>query len=363
MHRSPASPLLSGRPRVSYGSSTSAMRRGRSCGVTGDHIDLPNRISVAPRFGFWTMRSWRRVGDLCAELRQGSPPTNGSEGNVMRRFAPMDPSLAPPTVDLLLDTRTPAELAIAPDGSAVAFALHATVADEGSFQPSDLYVIGIEPGTSAEPVTNGGWADQTPAWSPDGSRLAFLSDRITPGHHLPYTMPSTGEDPTLAATLTGSAESVAWSSDGSRLLVLAADPGSYGLDWSARAVTGAEPEPDPVVRRPGDSRRRLFLVDLASGNVRGGRASRSQRVGGGLGRGGSLRRRGVHRSLRFGLVPRRGGPDRSPVENRRDGVPTAMADGGSGAVARGTSRRGDGGLRERPRAAGRQRDGDRSHDR
>ena len=68
-------------------------------------------------------------------------------------------------------------------------------------------------------------------------------------------------------TLIGSAESVAWSRDGNRLLVLAADPGSYGLDWSARAVRGAGPDPDPIVRRPGDARRRLFLFDLASGDV------------------------------------------------------------------------------------------------
>ena len=53
-------------------------------------------------------------------------------------------------------------------------------------------------------------------------------------------MAADGGEPALAATLIGSAESVAWSSDGARLLVLAADPGSYGLDWSARAVIGAD---------------------------------------------------------------------------------------------------------------------------
>ncbi|MGZ8578682.1 MAG: TolB family protein, partial [Actinomycetota bacterium] len=119
----------------------------------------------------------------------------------------------------------------------------------------------------AEPpvrLTGGAWSDQAPAWSPDGSRLAFLSDRATPGHQQPYTMSADGGEPELAGALTGSAESVAWSSDGSRLLVLAADPGSYGLDWSARAVTGAGAAPDPVVRRPGDARRRLFLVEPAS---------------------------------------------------------------------------------------------------
>jgi dipeptidyl aminopeptidase/acylaminoacyl peptidase len=103
-------------------------------------------------------------------------------------------------------------------------------------------------------------------WSPDGSRLAFLSDRITPGHQLPYTLVP-GAEPVLAGTLAGSGESVAWSADGRRLLVLAADPGSYGLDWSARAVHGAEPPSDPIVRRPGDAHRRLVLVDVTSGEV------------------------------------------------------------------------------------------------
>ena len=120
-----------------------------------------------------------------------------------------------PAVQRLLDVRTPEEIAIAPDGQRVAFALHATVSDSGSFVPSDLWTIEGD----APPVrlTSGAWSDRAPVWSPDGSRLAFLSDRITRGHQLPYTMVLGGE-PILAGPLEGSAESVSWSSDSARLL-------------------------------------------------------------------------------------------------------------------------------------------------
>jgi dipeptidyl aminopeptidase/acylaminoacyl peptidase len=168
-----------------------------------------------------------------------------------------------PTAERLLEVRTPAELAVTPDGSGVVFTLYPTVTDSGSFLPSDLWMLR---GDRLEQITLGAWSDQRAAWSPDGSRLAFLSDRLTRGHTLPYTM-TLGHEPVLAATFGGSAESVAWSRDGRRLLVRVADPGCYGLDWTARAVTGAGLG-DPIVQRPGEALRRLFLVDLGSGDVR-----------------------------------------------------------------------------------------------
>ena len=68
------------------------------------------------------------------------------------------------------------------------------------------------------------------------------------------------------ANLRGSAESVSWSADGRALLVLAADPGSYALDWSARFVTGADGVAPPI-RRPADAWRRLFRVDVMTGEA------------------------------------------------------------------------------------------------
>jgi dipeptidyl aminopeptidase/acylaminoacyl peptidase len=160
--------------------------------------------------------------------------------------------------------RTPTELSVSPDAARIVFALAATVSEHGVSVPSDLWLTDV--GGDPMQLTTGPSNDASPVWSPDGTRVAFVSDQILAGHHLPYVM-TPGGDATLVTTLRGNAEQLAWSGDGRRLLVLAADPWSYGLDWSAVAVTASEPEPDPIVRRPNDAWRRLFLVDVASGDA------------------------------------------------------------------------------------------------
>jgi dipeptidyl aminopeptidase/acylaminoacyl peptidase len=101
-----------------------------------------------------------------------------------------------PTVDDLLNVRTPADIAIGPDGNVV-FSVHATVSERGVSIPSDLWSLGIDGRVTR--LTGGDWGDRSPVWSPDGSRLGFLSDRLLRGHHLPYTM-ALGGEPELAAT-------------------------------------------------------------------------------------------------------------------------------------------------------------------
>ena len=75
-----------------------------------------------------------------------------------------------PIDERLLDVRTPAELAFSPNGSRVAFALHATVANAGSYPPSDLYLVDLDFDARVR-ITDGVWSDRSPTWSPDGSRL------------------------------------------------------------------------------------------------------------------------------------------------------------------------------------------------
>jgi dipeptidyl aminopeptidase/acylaminoacyl peptidase len=171
-----------------------------------------------------------------------------------------------PTPELMVEVRTPAEVAVSHDGTRMAFSLHATVSERGPIAPSDLYVL--EPHRPMYQITQGEWSDRAPSWSPAGSQLAFVSDRIKRGHFRPYVMPATGGEPRSVAHLDGSAESVSWSNDARRLLVGVADAGAYSHEASAVAVTGVAPDPDPIVYRRGTAYRRLFLVDLESGEAR-----------------------------------------------------------------------------------------------
>jgi dipeptidyl aminopeptidase/acylaminoacyl peptidase len=91
--------------------------------------------------------------------------------------------------------------------------------------------------------------DTDPKWSPDGSWLAFLSDRGTGGGNFQlYLAPAA--DPTKASAgpiLQGEAvESYAWSSDGNRILIQSADAGADAAGSASTARIGsAETERAP----------------------------------------------------------------------------------------------------------------------
>lgn len=64
---------------------------------------------------------------------------------------------------------------ISPDGATVIFS-RGFVDLRSDQNRSNLWVIGID-GTRLRQMTDGDWSDSSPAWSPDGKRIAFLSDR------------------------------------------------------------------------------------------------------------------------------------------------------------------------------------------
>ena len=85
---------------------------------------------------------------------------------------------------------------------------------------SHLFLIGVE-GGEARQLTDGDWDDLAPAWSPDGSRIAFLSDRRDDRDHWAlteaYVIPAAGGPAECWSEGLTSVGAVAWSNDGQRL--------------------------------------------------------------------------------------------------------------------------------------------------
>ncbi len=95
-----------------------------------------------------------------------------------------------------------------PDGSKIAFV------SKRDGNP-EIYTINID-GTNLVRLTNSPTFDIMPNWSPDGSKIAFRSDRD--GNPEVYTMNSDGTELLRVTKNLSSDESPAWSPDGTKLL-------------------------------------------------------------------------------------------------------------------------------------------------
>jgi dipeptidyl aminopeptidase/acylaminoacyl peptidase len=165
-----------------------------------------------------------------------------------------------------------ADLDVAPDGRRVAFTGARLDALEGA--PSGrICVLDLETG-ALEEVTRGPNDDQGARWSPDGSRIAFASDRDGPGRMRPYLLEAgrLGEAAALPE-VEGTVERLTWSPDGSRLLLAAAGLGADQSGASGSGSTGRAAElPSWIPALEGgdatDEWRRLWLLDLEGRDLR-----------------------------------------------------------------------------------------------
>ncbi|MFN2627050.1 MAG: prolyl oligopeptidase family serine peptidase [Gaiellaceae bacterium] len=86
---------------------------------------------------------------------------------------------------------------------------------------TQIFVVPADGSGEPEQLTSGDWENGSPAWSPDGSRIAFVSSRgndwdIDLVSDL-YVMSSDGGEPELVTDGAGSCDSPAWSPDGTKL--------------------------------------------------------------------------------------------------------------------------------------------------
>jgi dipeptidyl aminopeptidase/acylaminoacyl peptidase len=133
------------------------------------------------------------------------------------------------------------DYAISPDGQLAAFSVRAVAVGEPWSTNFDIYVVPAAGGTPRNLTADNPAEDEQPAFSPDGSRLAYLaSDR--PGFesdrlHLVLIDLKSGAKRPLTQNWDRSIGSFKWSRDGRTLFATADHLGQHPL-WAIDAATG-----------------------------------------------------------------------------------------------------------------------------
>lgn len=161
------------------------------------------------------------------------------------------------TVDQLLALRLVGEAELSADGRRVAGTVAASTAARGEQPPSRVWVGEVDGAAMRATTPDGPGRDARPRFSPDGTRLAFASDRDGDGRMALHVLAlgAAGEPlavdarPVAVGMVPGSIERICWSHDGAELLVLAV---------AETTVSGASGSPAGAWRR-------LYRVALVNG--------------------------------------------------------------------------------------------------
>jgi len=165
----------------------------------------------------------------------------------------------------LTDIATPEQPALSPDGSQIVYVLRSQ--DTAADKPvTRLWRVGATEGDPVQFTT--GDADAAPAWSPDGTRIAFV--RATDGPAQLWTLPAAGGEPTRLTTLPLGAGAPVWSPDGAYI--------AFTAPVDIASADGPDPATPLVSERIdyqadgagflGTMRMHVHVLDVAKGTVR-----------------------------------------------------------------------------------------------
>ena len=133
-----------------------------------------------------------------------------------------------PTVDQILSLKRAGSPEISPDGRWVAYTVRETNWEENAFE-TEIWLADASGGAGAagRQLTNAKKSSQSPAWAPDGTRLAFASDR-TDKRQIYLINPMAGEAEALTSVEDG-ISSFAWAPDGNSIAYTATEAKSSAM--------------------------------------------------------------------------------------------------------------------------------------
>lgn len=111
---------------------------------------------------------------------------------------------------------------VSPDGARVAYPVWRIDGESNEYRGA-IWISPVDGSSAPRQFTSGEKRDVDPRWSPDGSRLAFTSNRDG-DHSQLYVIPTEGGEPERLTKLDESVSDPQWSPDGSRIAFVARVP-------------------------------------------------------------------------------------------------------------------------------------------
>jgi dipeptidyl aminopeptidase/acylaminoacyl peptidase len=134
------------------------------------------------------------------------------------------PTIAP-TVDQILSLKRAGSPVVSPDGRWVAYTIRETNWEDNSYD-TQIW-LGDARGGAVRQLTRSKKSSQSPQWSPDSSRLAFISDR-SDTRQVYVINPAAGEASAVTTAEDG-VDAFEWSPDGTRIAFTGREPKSPEL--------------------------------------------------------------------------------------------------------------------------------------
>jgi dipeptidyl aminopeptidase/acylaminoacyl peptidase len=165
---------------------------------------------------------------------------------------------ASPSIDDVIGLKRAGAPALSPDGRLVAFTIRETNWDENAYE-TEIWVAESSGGEPRQ-LTNAKGSSQQPAWSPDGKRLAFVSDRS--GKRQLFVISMAGGEGEAVTTVDDGVTAFQWSPDGSSIALTMLD--SMSDEMKAREKQWGD------VRLEDEDQRyaHLHVLDLSTKGVR-----------------------------------------------------------------------------------------------
>ncbi|MGB3331048.1 MAG: LpqB family beta-propeller domain-containing protein, partial [Thermomicrobiales bacterium] len=137
----------------------------------------------------------------------------------------------PFAIDDLYAYALPGEPVVSPDGTKVVTAV-TTIDKKANEYRSALWLVPLDGAGGRRKLTAGTASDSSPRWSPDGTKIAFVSTRDDKKPQL-FVLPVDGGEAIQITTLANGAGDPAWAPDSRRLV------------FTSRVESGADPDAKP----------------------------------------------------------------------------------------------------------------------